>query len=144
MTSRRRPPSSSEREREPVSIGSGIGRRAARVMFVLFLDDSVVAFFLYLCCLSGRTCVSLKEIAMIACNDDEPPPRGLRGRVADSSIYIRLNYYRQRRERALVRGRAAVDDTVHASRDRSRTAQGPHQRWSHLRVPRYIRQLCST
>lgn len=48
-------------------------------MFVLFLDDSVVAFCLYLCCLSGRTCVSLKEIAMIACNDDEPPLRGPSG-----------------------------------------------------------------
>lgn len=65
-------------------------------------------------------------------------PRRGRGErhVAESCMYdIWLKHYRQRRERAFIWSRAAAHDTVHASRDRSRTAQGSHQRRSHLRVP---------
>lgn len=62
-------------------------------MFVLFLDESVVAFCFF-CYLSGWTCALSKvskEIAMIACNDDdESPLASLRGRVAESSVYIRF------------------------------------------------------
>lgn len=130
-----------------LSFGSEVGRRAARVVFVLFLDESVVAFCFFFCYLSGRTCALSKvrrRLRRSLVTMTTSPLSSLRGRVAESFVYIRLNDCRQRRERALVRGRAAVDDTVHASRDRSWTTQGSHQRRSHLRVPWQIWQLCPT
>lgn len=55
--------------------------------------------------------------------------------VTESCIYdLWLKHYRQRRERAFIRSCATADDTVHASRDCARTAQGSYQRRSHLRV----------
>lgn len=121
-----------------LSFGSGIGRRAARIVFVLFLDESVVAFCFF-CYLSGRTCALSKVRRRLRWSlvtmTTRAPLRVFGGASRNRPYTLDLNDCRQRRERALVRGRAAVDDTVHASRDRSWTAQGSHQRRSHLRVP---------
>lgn len=111
------------------------GRRATRVVFILFLNEcyrflffSVISKWTDLCAKGSEEIARLLVMMM-------RPLSSLRKRVAESWIYIWLNDCRQWRERAFVRGCAAIDDTIYASRDRSRTTQGSHQWWSHLRIP---------